>query len=206
MVSELWNHRCWTATHDITCLQLNALHTLCVAFTALQCVNILLHPCTPKPRRDILGHSCFAWLIVIFNFYIKPLLVPHSALWTSPRVTRQFGRWPQRLIHGTGYKHIWHLCQKHVTRSVNYPAALCILSILAVTFTIGAWGVRLNPSATIKWLGSLRSWTFDHQHIPRLLLTARLEPGIQQFMRHCFPLSYVFCTYQVTVGIYSDLQ
>jgi len=46
-----------------------------------------LHACTPRPRRDILGHPCFAWLIVIFNFWIKPLLVPYSELWTSPRHT-----------------------------------------------------------------------------------------------------------------------
>ena len=73
-------------------------------------IDMVLHACTPRPRRDILGHSCFAWLTVTFNFCIKPLLVPYSALWTSPRVTRQFGRWPQPLMHWTGYKHIWPLC------------------------------------------------------------------------------------------------
>jgi hypothetical protein len=51
----------------------------------------------------------------------------YLALLTSPCVTRQFCCWVQRLTHGTGYKHIWPLCQKHVTKPVNYPATPCIL-------------------------------------------------------------------------------
>jgi len=35
----------------------------------------MLHACTPRPRKDILGHPYFAWLIVIFNFRIRPLLI-----------------------------------------------------------------------------------------------------------------------------------
>jgi len=73
-----------------------------------------------------------------------------------------------------------------VTRSLNYPANLCISSILAVALScnihrLEIWGARLHPETTMKLLSILRSWTFDHQRIPQLLLTARLGLGIQ----HC---------------------
>ena len=37
----------------------------------------------------------------IFTYYVTPLLKPYFALCNTPRVTRQFGRWPQRTRHGT---------------------------------------------------------------------------------------------------------
>ena len=76
-----------------------------------------------------------------------------------------------------------------MTRSVNYPATLCISPILAVTldavtFTVGARGARLHTDTTIKRLRILRSWTFDHELIPQLLLTARLGLGIQHVVHY----------------------
>ena len=50
-------------------------------------MRLVLHVCTRRPHRDIFGQTCFAWSVVIFNICIRPLLVPYSALWTSPRVT-----------------------------------------------------------------------------------------------------------------------
>ena len=46
---------------------------------------VVLHACTPRPRRDILGHPCFAWLIVIFNICIRLLLVLYHTLPSEPR-------------------------------------------------------------------------------------------------------------------------
>jgi hypothetical protein len=76
--------------------------------------------------KTLKGHfaaSLFCWIVILISC-IRPLL--YLALWTSSCVTCQFGCSSQHLTHGTGYKHMWPLCQKHVTRLVNYPATLCI--------------------------------------------------------------------------------
>ena len=81
----------------------------------------------------------------------------------------------------TGY----NLCVRSiVTRLVNYPLTLCILAhfcckLYAVTLAFGARGASLHPTTTIKRLGILLLWTFDHKLIPQSLLTARLGLGIQ---------------------------
>ena len=73
------------------------------------------------------GSSIF-WLITCYIcllYYALVHIIPCNA--NLPRVTLQFGLWPQRLTHGTRYKQTWPLCQNHVTRLLNYPASLCIL-------------------------------------------------------------------------------
>jgi hypothetical protein len=35
--------------------------------------DILLHTCTPRPQRDILGHLYFHWFIVILIFFVLEL-------------------------------------------------------------------------------------------------------------------------------------
>jgi len=117
----------------------------------------------------------------------RPLLSSCLKLWTSPRVTHQFGCCPQRLPHGTRYKHIWPLYQNHVTRLVNYPAILVFRLISAVTyhrltFTVGARGARLRPNTRIKRLRIQQFWAFDHYFIPKLLVTTRLGLGIQKYL------------------------
>jgi len=153
-------------------------------------IRLLWHACTPRPRKYTLGHLYFGWFLVMFVSCIRRLFVSYLALWTSPSVARQFGCWSQRLTQGTGYKHTWPLCQKHVTRLVNYPATLCILS----DFCCNTWRCnfhRWNPKCEtahltgriIKRLRILLLWAFDQLLIPQLLLTVRLGLGIQQY-RH----------------------
>ena len=74
-----------------------------------------------------------------------------------------------------------------MARSLNYPANLYFLSILAVTLGCNFHRLELgardwHPDTTIKLLSILRSWTSDHQLIPQLLLTARLGIGIQRII------------------------
>ena len=84
-------------------------------------------PAKQGPKRHY-GVSSF-WLIncyiCLFYWALVHIMPCNSNL---PRVILQFDLCPQRLTQGTGYKHTWPLCQKHVTRLVNYPATLCILS------------------------------------------------------------------------------
>jgi hypothetical protein len=123
-------------------------------------------------------------LIVILISCIRPLL--YLALWNSPCVTRRFGCWPQRLTHGTGYKRIWPLCQKHVTRPVNNPANLCILIHFCCNLRRWSSGSETAPQCdnTVTHYPGLLHWAFDHSLFPQLPLTARLGLGIQQHLTH----------------------
>ena len=79
-------------------------------------------------RFTWLGHCC------IYLCNTHPLA--GTVLWISPRVTRQVGRWPHHLVHGTGYKtQTGHdLCTKGMWQDALTTLKIwCITSILAVT-------------------------------------------------------------------------
>ena len=143
----------WRLTVSAAAHSRNCIFFAHFSFAVEPLLKIVTYLHTQIPKEHF-GASLFAWLIVVF-IYIRPLLVPCLALWTSPCVTRQSGCWLQRLTHGTAYKHIRHSYQKHVTRNVNHPAILIFHLISAVTlhavpFTVGARGARLHLSTTIK--------------------------------------------------------
>jgi hypothetical protein len=54
------------------------------------------------------------------------------------------------------------------------------IKIHAIPLAAGDGDAGLHPSTTIKRLGILLLWAFDHKIIPKSLLTARLGLGIQQ--------------------------
>jgi len=118
------------------------------AEVSLACVAC---PHTKTPQGHF-GASLFHLVHCVIYLCITHTLVPYFVLWTSPRVTRQVGRWPHRLVHGTGYKLklAWPLCWRHVTRCFNYPATLIYhvyscLTLDAVTITDWRSGRGLHP-------------------------------------------------------------
>jgi len=131
------------------------------------------------------GHLYFGWVHVIFVSCIRPLFISYLAVQNTPRVHRNFDRWPQRLTHGTGFKHT-RLCVRSMwldwLTSLQH-CLFCLISVVtldALTFFFGPRGARMH---TIKRLRILLLWAFDHRFIPKLLLTTRLRLGILQY-RH----------------------
>jgi len=150
--------------------------------------------CTPKPRRDILGHApCLIVIFYIIHFYWNPTILSAVNL-TLCHVLVEL--WPQCLTHGTRFNlmilnHML-LCQKHVTKLDIRPCKSCatthfyctetaerlVCETVSATAAVG-FGHKLvldtHNKLTLKPT-ALSSTTFLSHLIP---LTARLGFGIQ---------------------------
>ena len=139
----------------------------------------VLHTCMSRPRWNILRH------LYLTDSFLYLFLCIRSLLGTKPIPLHCEPRPVSRasLARRTGHTH--DLCVRNtVTRLVIYPVTLCIMftsgKFHAVTFAVGARGASLYPITTIKGLGLLLIWTFDHKLIPKSPLIVRLGLGIQQ--------------------------
>ena len=160
----------------------NALSEINSTLKAKQQLGTMLHTCTPRTRRDILGQLYFAWFILTFIFCARSLLGV-MPIHTLPRpVSRPC------LVVGLNARHTGQgtnthdLCFRSImTMLVNYPLTLWhfCCKLHAVTFFVGTRVARRQPSATIKRHGILLLWVLGHKIFPTSLLTARLRLGIK---------------------------
>jgi hypothetical protein len=93
----------------------------------------LFHTCTPKPRKDILGHLYFVRFIVICISCIGPLLgIMPIPVYCEPRPVTRASLAVGLSSRRTGQGINTHdLCVRSiVTRLVIYPVTLCIFGAL----------------------------------------------------------------------------
>ena len=124
-------------------------------------LGTMLHTCTTKPRRDILGQIYFAWFILTFNFCATSLLGVMPIPVSQPSLV--VGLNPLHTGQGTNTH---DLCFRSImTTLVNYPVTLWhfCCKLHAVTFFFGTRAASRQPSATIKRHGILLLWVLDHK-------------------------------------------
>jgi len=147
----------------------------------------MLHTCTLRLRRDIFGHLYFdSFIVILISLYKTSIWIMPIPLQCEPRpVPRAILAVSLNDRCTTQGSNTHDLCVRiTATRLAVYPVTLCIMftsgKLHAVTFAVGVQGASLHPSTTIKRLGLLLMWAFDHKLISKSLLTARLVLGIQQ--------------------------